>query len=204
MGNQPSQPSAPSAPPPPLPPVCDADCQRQKLLSGLKTTLDQKTETKDQDPEGYEQARIAYFTALNGQGWLATEKSRIAKEEISPKITGYTNQYKQLTGKEDSQKVFVNLMNSLKAQEVEDDEDLHSLKKQLTVEKDKVSVLNRLSSLSSPSQPSTNYLPIVLEVVMALLGLAILYMLYKKLDVIKRYIGYGQPAAMMGGKRVPH
>lgn len=207
MGNQPSQPIPPSAAPlapPPLPPVCDADCQRQKLLSGLKTTLDQKTGTKDQDPEGYEQARIAYFTALNGQGWLATEKSRIAKEEISPKITGYTNQYNQLTGQEQSQKVFVNLMNSLKAQEVEDEDDLHSLKKQLTQEKDKVSVLNRLSSLSTPSQPSTNYLPTVFEVLISLLGLAVLFMLYKKIDVIKRYFGYSQPAAMMGGKRVPH
>ena len=101
MGNQPSAPSPPpqsttSNVPPVVPPVCDNECQKQKTLSGLKAVLDQKTLTKDTDPEGYEQARIAYYTALNGQGWLAKEKEKIAKDEIKPKISTYTAQYNDL------------------------------------------------------------------------------------------------------------
>jgi hypothetical protein len=208
MGNQPSVPT-PQAPPqqaPPLPPVCDADCQRQKLLSGLKTTLDQKEQTRDQDPEGYEQARIAYYTALNGDGWLAQEKSKIAKNEISPKITSYTTQYEDLKKQQSSQKVFVNLMNALKTQEVSDEQDLDYLKKQLQSEKDKASVLNRLSVLGVPStqETPTNYMPILLDVVLAVLGLVVLYLLYKKFDVIKGYFGYSSMNVPVGGKRASH
>jgi hypothetical protein len=83
MGNQPSAPpSAPPSPSPPLPPPCDPNCQKQKDLALLKVALDTATENQDQDPAGYEKARIAYYTLLNGQGWLNTEKQRIATEDV--------------------------------------------------------------------------------------------------------------------------
>lgn len=199
MGNQPSQPQPQPSPPLTPPPVCDAECQRQNLLSGLKTTLDQKEQTKDQDPEGYEQARIAYYTALNGQGWLANEKTRLAKEDVSPKITAYTKQYEDLKKQQSSQQVFMNLMNSLKAQEYGDEQDLHFLKKQVQEEHDKADVMNRLTVLGG--QPSSsNYILIILDVILAVLGLGILYMLYKKFDVIKGYFGYS--SEIVGGKRL--
>lgn len=202
MGNQPSVPTPQQAPP--LPPVCDADCQRQKLLSGLKSTLDQKEQTRDQDPEGYEQARIAYYTALKGDGWLIQEKNRIAKEEISPRITAYTTQYDELKKQQSSQQVFVNLMNALRAQEVSDEQDLDYLKDQLHSERDKANVLNRLAVLGSPETPTTNYMPIILDVVLAILGLVVLYLLYKKFDVIRGYFGYSSMSMPVGGKRASH
>ena len=203
MGNQPSAPKgSPPVAPMALPSVCDANCQRQKLLSGLKTTLDEKEQTKSQDPEGYQQARVAYFTALNGDEWLVKEKDRVAKDEISPKITEYTTQYDDLKKQQDSQKVFVNLMNSLQAQEAGDEEDLHYLKQQLQTEKDKAAVLNRLTVLDTAPIPSTNYMPIILDVVLAILGIIVLYFGYKKFNVIK---GYLAPSAVTtGGKRLPY
>lgn len=200
MGNQPSTPTVP----PPVITVCDANCQRQKLLSGLKTNLDLKEETKAQDPEGYEQARIAYYTALNGDSWLISEKDRIAKNEVSPKITEYTNRYNDLKKENSSQKVFVNLMNALKADEANDEENLHYMKKELQSEKDKAAVLDRLTVLGQPSEPSTNYMPIILDVVLAILGLVVLYLGYKKLDTIKGYFGYTSYPMNVGGKRLPH
>jgi len=202
MGNQPSAPQgtakvAPMAPPP----VCDANCQRQKLLSGLKMTLDEKEQTKNQDPDGYQQARIAYYTALNGDEWLVKEKERIAKDEISPKITEYTTQYDELKKQQTSQKVFVNLMNSLQAQQAEDQEDLHYLKKQVEAEKDKAAVLNRLTVLDTSSIPSTNYTTILLDVLLAILGIVILYLGYKKFAVIKSYV-MPSSAVAVGGKRL--
>lgn len=202
MGNQPSTPQgmppvAPMAPPP----VCDANCQRQKLLSGLKTTLDEKELTQNQDPEGYQQARIAYYTALNGDEWLVKEKERIARDEIGPKITAYTTQYDDLKKQEKSQKVFVNLMNSLQAQQAEDEQDLHYLKKQVQSEKDKAAVLNRLTVLNTAPIPSSNYTNILLDVVLAVLGLIVLYLGYKKFPVIKSYV-MPTPAVTMGGKRL--
>jgi hypothetical protein len=197
MGNQPS-----TSQPMSLPPVCDSGCQREKLVSGLKTNLDQKEQTKEQDPEGYEQARVAYNTALYGDTWLANEKQRIARDEISPKVTAYTTQYDDLKKQQSSQQVFVNLMNALQAQEDTDDKDLHFLKKQLQIEKDKADVLNRLTVLGTSPVQSSTYMPIVLDVIVAVLGLVVLYLLYTKFGVIKNYFGYGSPSVVLGGKRL--
>lgn len=204
MGNQPSSPQAPPPQPMPPPPVCDAECHRQQILSGLKTAMDQAEQKKDSDPQTYDQARIAYYSTLYGDSWLIGEKERIAKDEISPKITEYTTQYEDLKKKHSSQQVFVNLMNALQAQETSDEQDLSYLKKQFQQEKDKADVLNRLSQLGTQPVESTNYTPIILDVVLAILGLVVLYLLYKKLDVIKGYFGMSTPGMVVGGKRLRH
>lgn len=212
MGNQQSisppvpqqQPPVPQAPPPPLPPVCDSACQQQKKLDGLKVTLDQKEETQDTDPEGYEQARIAYYTALNGQGWLTDEQNRIAKDEIEPVLSGYTTEFNSLNDQIKKNKVFSNLASSLQADQKEDAEDLRFLKKQFQKEKDQADVLNRLTNLGNP-QTSPNYLPILADFGIVILGLFVIYMIYSKFDIIKSYFGFGvQPSMPIGGKRLPH
>lgn len=208
MGNQPSAPSAvpkgkAQLVPPPLPPVCDADCQRQKKLEGLKATMDQKALTQATDPEGYEQARIAYFTALNGQGWLAEEKQKIAQNEISPKITGYTNQYEQLKSQQQNQQVFLNLMNALKSEESQDETDLGYLEKKANQEKDQIDVLNRLAILNQGQTPvsTTSYWPTILQVAIVILGLVVVYLGYTKFGSIKSYFVKPAPSVIVGGKK---
>lgn len=213
MGNQqsspppppPSTPPAPPAPPPPPPPpVCDAACQRQKQLDGLKLTLDQKEETQDTDPEGYEQARIAYYTALNGQGWLTEEQNRIAQDEIEPVLSNYTTQYNSLNNQIKTNKVFTNLAASLQTEQKEDENDLQFLKKQFQKEKDQADVLNRLTSITnSASQTgSSNLLPILADFGIVILGLFVIYMIYSKFSIIKGWF-VSQPTVPMGGKRLP-
>jgi hypothetical protein len=203
MGNQPSAPQAPPpAPPtpPPLPPVCDAECQRQKTLSGLKAALDAKTATKDTDPEGYEQARIAYFTELNGQGWLAQEKQRIANEEIAPVMNGYRNRYRDLQTETKNQGVFVKLMGMLKADEQQDKEELGGLDKKLQSEKDKADTLNRLNELKDTQPPSTS-MPVgsvVLDIFYVVLGIGLLFGLYWLFNPQEQSV----TAVPIGGKRL--
>lgn len=213
MGNQqssppPPPPSAPPAapappPPPPPPPVCDSACQRQKQLDGLKLTLDQKEETQDTDPEGYEQARIAYYTALNGQGWLTEEQNRIASDEVEPVIGGYTTQYNSLNSQLKTNQVFTNLASSIQSEQKEDEEDLRFLKKQFQKEKDQANVLNRLTTLTG-STNQTNYLPILADVGIVFLALFVLYMVYSKFSVIAGYFVSQPTAVPIGGKRLLH
>jgi hypothetical protein len=194
MGNQPSAPQpAPQNTPPPLPPVCDAACQRQKTLDGLKAALDAKSATRDQDPEGYEQARINYYTALKGQGWLAEEKNKIAKRDIEPVVSAYTTEFKNLTEQKKNQAVFVNLMSTLKADEENDAENLKYMKHQANENADKARVLNRMNQLSTPDD--TSDFPILIDIILAVLGLYIVYKLYTKF-----VSGASTPT---GGKRLP-
>lgn len=204
MGNQQSSTSAPvpSSPPPPPPPVCDSACQKQKQIDGLKLTLDQKEETQKTDPEGYEQARLAYYTAVNGQGWLKEEKNRIANDEIEPVVSKYTTQYNTLKDQIQKNKVFSNLASTLQAEQAGDEEDVRFLKKQFQKEKDQVNVLNRLSDLSNAPVQS-NYLPMLADIGITILAMFVLYLIYSKFTIIKGYFGYGAPSVPMGGKRLP-
>lgn len=199
MGNQPSSSLTPSNPPPPLQVTCDVDCQRQKKLESLKTAMDLAEKTKDTNPDGYEQARIKYNTLLNGQGWLAKEKDRIAKSEIEPQVVQYTSRFKELTSAQKSQDIFVNLAGALKAQTDEDVSENAFLKRQLSMGNDKTDTLNRLSQISGiPDGFSfTAYIPVLLDVIIAIISIIILYMLYRK---IVPSISL-EPSSIVGGKR---
>jgi len=196
MGNQPSVPSPPqsSPPSPPIPPPCDMDCQRQKQLDGLKIALDTATDNKDIDPGGYEQARIAYYTLLNGQGWLAGEKDRIAKQEIEPILTEYSTQFKTLKDKKKQQSIFVNLSSALSAQEKEDESEVKFLNSEVAKEINNADILNRLTQLKTVSEPQQDWLHYLLY---ALVGLLAIYTVYL---VITKAIKYVYPP-QFGGKK---
>lgn len=193
MGNQPSSPDPPPTPPiapPPLPPPCDLDCQKQKQLALLKSALDEEHE----GTEAYEKARIAYYTLLNGQGWLNTEKQRIATEVVEPVLKQYKTNYDALKSEKKSQAVFTNLSNALKSQEKADQSTNAFLKKEMTSEKDRADVLNRLNELNAGtpvSQPvPTSYIPMLVDLLIALLAIGVLYFGYTKLDSIKQRLGF--------------
>jgi len=182
MGNQPSSPQpSPPAPDvaqlPPLPPPCDMECQKQKDLALLKQKLD--STDPESDPSGYEKARIAYFTLLNGAGWLAQEKGRIAKEDVEPVLSSYTTQFNALKGEQQSQSTFTKLANVLKSQESADEQSNSFLKKQLQSEKDKAQVSDRLNQLGAPSSVS-NYIPWIVDIIITLLGLFVIYKGYTR------------------------
>jgi hypothetical protein len=185
MGNQPSSPASPqhlSNPPPPLQPACDLDCQRQTQLGGLKTALELAEKTKTTDPEGYEKARVKYYTLLEGQGWLAKEKETIAKNELDPLIKGYTSKYQELKGNEKSQSIFANLAGALKSQASADEEGNNFLKKQIAKGIDQTNTLNRISQLTGvpPGFTIIPYLSIILDVLIGIFALSVIYMLYSR------------------------
>ena len=146
----------------------------------LKTNLDNAD--KEKDPNGYEKARIAYYTLLNGQGWLQSEKQKIAKEDVEPLLTNYRTEYDALKGEKKSQSMFSKLMNNLKSQN--DDNDF--LNKELLKEKDKADVLDRLNELNAgtPNSPSSTgyyqYIPLIIDLVILLLIFTVIYLVYSK------------------------
>ena len=192
-------PSQPSSPPsgPPLPPVCDMACQRQKQLDGLKTALDSATTNKDTDPEAYEKARVAYYTLLEGNTWLATEKDRIAKQEIEPVLSQYSTQYNELKNRKKQQDIFVNLAATLKNQEKGNEEELAFLNKETDKEKIDTDVLNRLTQLKGAPVPQFDWISYLLYGIIGVLGLYVVYLLITK---IIKYV-YPSPATLGGNKK---
>ena len=181
-------------------PACDSNCQRQKQLDGLKTALDQATATRAEDPERYQQARIAYYTLLNGQGWLQTEKDRIAKEKIEPVLGDYSAKYAALKEEKEQQQTISGLASRMMDKQTEEQEELNFLNKNLTDSGSEKDVLNRITELGTPSV----YLMYILYAIIGLLGLNVLYLLYAKRSVIMSYFYTPQPTPLIptvGGKK---
>lgn len=182
MGNQPSAP-APTLSPlpatisPPLPPPCDMQCQKEKQLALLKSTMD--STDPDSDPTGYEKARISYFTLLNGPGWLAQEKSRIAKEDVEPVLSSYTTQFNAMKSEKQTGTIFSNLATALKSQQSADEQSNQYLKKQLTSEKDKAQTSDRLVQLGGGESPSP-YISWAFDILIAILGLFVAYKVFTR------------------------
>jgi hypothetical protein len=182
---------------------CDLDCQKERDLKNLRVALDEATANKDKDPVAYEKARVAYYTLLNGPGWLVKEKDTIAKEEISQKITDYTTQYNALKKEQGSQGVFASMMSVLKSQEDDRLEDNRFLRNKIDTLKDKYTALNRLDELGAPKDYSS-WLVIGVDVVIVILGLILIITLYSKMNSIKALVGFTNNetvSAMSGGRR---
>jgi hypothetical protein len=196
MGNQTSSPQPSTLSLPSLPPVCDMACQRQKQLDGLKTALDTATTTKDSDPEGYEKARVAYYTLLEGNTWLATEKDTIAKQDIEPVLSQYSTQYNELKNRKKEQNIFVNLAATLKEQEKGDEEELAFLNEETGKDRVETDVLNRLTQIKGSPTYQFDWFIYLLYGIIGVLGLYVVYLIITK---IISYI-YPSQTTVLGGK----
>jgi hypothetical protein len=123
---------------------------------------------KNATPDAYEQARINYYTLKEGQGWIRSEKERIITNEIDPFLNQLSTEFKEL-----SSGTYIDD----KPNEIGDESESRYLKKLLMKEKDKVSIRNRLLVLGSSNDNNTSWIPLILDILIGILGLAIIYFL---------------------------
>jgi hypothetical protein len=143
-----------------------------KTLAGLKAQME-----SSKNPADREQARLAYFTTLNGQDWLQKEKERIAKEELEPMLVDYRNKFNALKQQQKTQSMFVTLMN----QNVSDS---HFVDEKLKRQESNTGALVRLNELT-PTQAYFSFFPFLLDILLVILGLTFVYLVYSK---IRRFV----------------
>uniref|UniRef100_A0A6C0KFK0 Uncharacterized protein n=1 Tax=viral metagenome TaxID=1070528 RepID=A0A6C0KFK0_9ZZZZ len=175
-------------------PPCGPDCLRQRKLDGLKLAMDMAEKNKDQNPVAYSEARTNYYTLLKGQGWLVAEKQSIAQSEVEPVLGRYAQAYKTLEHKDKSQSQFAHLAAAVKSHE----EDNTLLSKQVNKVHDKVDVLKRTTELASTTNVGS-YLPWILDGLIALLGLVIVYLLYRRFTYVPPTV-VEQVGQVLGGR----
>ncbi len=219
MGNKPSAPPPPpppqvpptvptppttvpiSPPPPPPIPVCDANCQKQKELTALRTALDIATANKVSDPETYQKARINYYTRLEGQGWLDKERTRIGEEEVGPLAEQLNQKYQSLVDEKKNQSNCLGLLDVLKSEKQENEQELKYIYDQTAQNEDKRLTIDRTNELGGQTiiDPIGSYYPLMFQVLLAILSIIIVFLLYR------RFVPSIQSTPMVvGGKRVPH
>ena len=173
-------------------PPCGPDCLRQRKLDALKLAMD--TAEKSGNAVAYNEARTNYYTLLKGQGWLVAEKQSIAQSEVEPVLSKYAQAYKSLENKEKSQSQFASLASAVKSHE----EDNVLLSKAVNKVRDKTDVLKRTAELSQ-STNFDSYLPWILDGLIALFGLVIVYMLYRRFTYVPPTV-LEQVEQVLGGR----
>jgi hypothetical protein len=153
-----------------------------KTLAGLKAQMDSA-----KNPADREQARLAYFTTLNGQEWLQKEKERIAKEEIEPMLSDYRTKFNALKQQKKTQSMFVTLMNQNMS-------DSHFVDEKLKKQEANTGALVRLNELT-PAEAYFSFFPFLLDVLLVVLGLTFVYLVYSK---IRRFISSPSVAEPVG------
>jgi hypothetical protein len=159
-----------------IPPLCDLDCQKKKQIQQLKTAY-------DQDPTN-PQKRSAYFTAKEGQGWVANEKTRVAKEELDSFLTKYSSEYDSLKNKISSNNSLLDMAKGVLSSEDDIEDNVQFLNTQVGQMKDHTNVLNRQLDLT-PSTPS--YINYIIDALYVVLGIVILFLGVSKMDTLKSY-----------------
>ena len=207
MGNKPSAPqpvisnieTAPTttAPAPEIV-VCDANCQQQKKLTSLRTALDSATANRVSDPETYQKARVNYYTALEGPGWLDKERERISQEEVGPEIIKLTDKYNSLVNEKKSQSMFVGLIDVFKTENEQNKQELKYAYDQTSQNLDKKITTDRTNELGNISI-SFSYYPLLFKILIGILIVIIIVKLYK------RFVPeIPSTTTAIGGKRLPH
>jgi hypothetical protein len=121
-------------------------------------------------PESYEQARIHYYTLKEGQGWLRTEKERLANNEVDPILAKVTAQFEALNKRPQYQEPI---------NEIGDEAETRYLHRRFMKDQDKARVANRLNSLGV-TQTTESWIPYILDFVSVIIGLLCVYLLILK------------------------
>ena len=173
-------------------PPCGPDCLRQRKLDALKLAMD--TAEKNGNTVAYNEARTSYYTLLKGQGWLVAEKQDVAQKEIEPVLGKYAQAFQELESKNKSQHYASNLASAVKSHE----EDNLELKKVVEKTHDRAAVAKRMSEVSPPTTNFSSYLPWILDGVIALLGLALVFMIYRRVTYVPTVVE--QVEQVLGGR----
>jgi len=173
-------------------PGCGPDCARQKELDRLKAAMDSAT------PSTAAKARTDYYTALNGQAWLANEKESIAKSDIEPVLRQYRDEFDAIDGALKGQSQISSLASAIKS-----DGGIPLLLQDYDAEKTKADVLERNSYLTSGwvGDSKSSWMNILLTGIIALCVLFILVLGYIKFSKsAPSETPSLLPAAISGGK----
>lgn len=84
-----------------------------KLKTAFQKLQDAEN-ARDEAPDSFEQARIAYYTLLKGDTWIEEESKRVAGAEVNPVVQGYQEKLQSIQTQSDTQKRTIDVIQGVK------------------------------------------------------------------------------------------
>jgi len=136
------------------PDMSQESVEKERRVQEAYKTFENAARGRDDDPEGFAQAKFQYYSLKNGPEWAAQEKKRIADTKMEPIVSNYRKQYQDLENEHKVQKTYTD---SLSAVRDKQSAMKSSLQKTfsffsgiLDEKKDKMSVYDRYLELTNP------------------------------------------------------
>jgi hypothetical protein len=87
----------------------NAEIGREGLIENAKNSLLSAENERGANPDAYQQARVSYYTLLQGDSWNQQERQRV-ENEVRRDITGYQTQISSLVGRINSQSQYTDIV----------------------------------------------------------------------------------------------
>lgn len=94
--------------------IVQSKIDKTKQLDSAFKRMQDAENVRDKAPQAYEQARVGYYSMLEGPKWIEGEKQRIAKVEVDPIVTQYRQSYDTIKSRQQNQQRTQDIMNSVK------------------------------------------------------------------------------------------
>lgn len=87
---------------------------RDTRLADAFQALQSAENIRDTTPQSYQEARVRYYTLLQGDEWLTQEQARIQRAEAEPKVSGYLATYTDLSTRRTQQQKTMDVVTAVK------------------------------------------------------------------------------------------
>jgi len=156
--------------------VCDIQCQRDKQLKQLNSAMVAAIQNKETNPEAYEQAKVAYYTVKEGQGWLSKDKEDKANQAVQPILDSYQTKFDKMKDDIKYQTMRLQAKQDALNSQVGDEDEVRFIQSQIEKEREAASVYRRTKELEGLPVDVYAWLPSFLDL---LLSITILWVVYQ-------------------------
>jgi hypothetical protein len=141
-------------------------------LGALLQVLDRKKQiaegSRDRAPQAYQDARIRYYTLVNGDDWMATERRRVLNAEVLPAVVSYVQSINSLSERQAQQTSTKTAVDAVKEKLISLKDDFRTttttLSKQVTALQNQIEIEKRRAAVQT-QQTSEWFINLILVIV---------------------------------------
>lgn len=165
---------------------------KQTQLADAFTALQSAENIRDKSPQAYQDARMRYYTLLNGENWVEEEKQRIVQSEVAPKIAAYTSSYQDMETRRNQQQRTMDVVKAVKDKVVSMKDDFkmttNVFSKQIGELKNQIEIEKRRSL--DEKKETTSWIHLVVNVLLVVFAIAAILVIIRKLATNKSTSAY--------------
>jgi len=94
--------------------IASQKINKETQLADAFKDLQLAENVRDKSPQAYQDARIRYYTLLNGDKWIEEEKQRVVASEVVPKVASYMSSYQDLANRQTQQQRTMDVVRAVK------------------------------------------------------------------------------------------